>query len=60
MFAGSMMSITETAPLAIYDRFPTDFVGAQALSAVLVAAAGGVLLTTRLLTRAREKQLASG
>ncbi|MEA2403117.1 MAG: molybdate transport system permease protein, partial [Thermoleophilaceae bacterium] len=37
MFAGSFQGITQTVPLAIYDRFSTDFQGALALSAVLVA-----------------------
>ena len=37
MFAGSFRGITQTVPLAIYDRFSTDFTGALALSAVLVA-----------------------
>ena len=37
MFAGSFRGITQTVPLAIYERFSTDFTGALALSAVLVA-----------------------
>ncbi len=40
--------MTQTAPLAIYERFATDFTGALALSAVLVAASGAVLLTVKL------------
>jgi molybdate transport system permease protein len=44
MFAGSFRGITQTAPLAIYDRFGTDFAGALALSAVLVAISAGLLL----------------
>ena len=36
MFAGSFRGITQTVPLAIYERFATDFTGALALSAVLV------------------------
>jgi molybdate transport system permease protein len=51
MFAGSFRGITQTAPLAIYDRFATDFDGALALSAVLVAASAGLLLSIKLLTR---------
>jgi molybdate transport system permease protein len=51
MFAGSFRGVTQTAPLAIYADFATDFDGALALSAVLVAAAGALLLTTKLLTR---------
>ena len=39
MFAGSFQGITQTVPLAIYDRFATDFDAALALSAVLVAVA---------------------
>ena len=41
MFAGSFQGITQTVPLAIYDRFATDFDAALALSAVLVAVLGG-------------------
>jgi molybdate transport system permease protein len=44
MFAGSFQGITQTVPLAIYQRFSTDFTGALALSAVLVAISAGVLL----------------
>ena len=44
MFAGSFRGVTQTAPLAIYERFATDFTGALALSAVLVAASAAVLL----------------
>ena len=40
MFAGSFQGVTQTAPLAIYDRFATDFDAALALSAVLVAVCG--------------------
>jgi molybdate transport system permease protein len=49
MFAGSFRGITQTAPLAIYERFATDFDGALALSAVLVAASGALLLTVKVL-----------
>ena len=41
MFAGSFQGITQTAPLAIFARFGTDFTSALALSAVLIAVAGG-------------------
>ena len=51
MFAGSFRGITQTVPLAIYDRFATDFDGALALSAVLVAVSGALLLSMKLLTR---------
>jgi len=51
MFAGSFRGITQTAPLAIYDRFATDFDGALALAAVLVAASLVLLLSIKLLTR---------
>jgi len=50
MFAGSFRGITQTTPLAIYDRFATDFAGALALSAVLVIVSGGVLLTVKFAT----------
>jgi molybdate transport system permease protein len=49
MFAGSFRGITQTAPLAIYERFATDFDGALALSAVLVAASAAILLTVKAL-----------
>ena len=49
MFAGSFRGITQTVPLAIYDRFDTDFTGALALSAVLVAVSGALLLSVKLL-----------
>jgi molybdate transport system permease protein len=49
MFAGSFEGITQTAPLAIYERFSTDFTGALALSAVLVAVAAALLLSVKLL-----------
>lgn len=51
MFAGSFRGITQTVPLAIYADFATDFDGALALSAVLVAVSGALLLTMKLLTR---------
>jgi molybdate transport system permease protein len=51
MFAGSFRGITQTVPLAIYDRFSTDFDGALALSAVLVAVSAGLLLSVKLLGR---------
>jgi molybdate transport system permease protein len=49
MFAGSFRGITQTAPLAIYERFSTDFTGALALSAVLVALSAALLLAVKLL-----------
>ena len=48
MFAGSFQGITQTVPLAIYDRFSTDFQSALALSAVLVAVSGAILLSVKL------------
>ncbi|HLM08118.1 MAG TPA: molybdate ABC transporter permease subunit [Thermoleophilaceae bacterium] len=48
MFAGSFEGITQTAPLAIYDRFATDFDSALALSAVLVAVSAAILLSVKL------------
>jgi molybdate transport system permease protein len=49
MFAGSFRGITQTMPLAIYERFATDFSGALALSAVLVAVSAALLLAVKLL-----------
>jgi molybdate transport system permease protein len=48
MFAGSFRGITQTVPLAIYDRFATDFSAALALSAVLVALSAAILLSVKL------------
>jgi molybdate transport system permease protein len=48
MFAGSLAGITQTAPLAIYERFATDFEAALALSAVLVAVSASILLSVKL------------
>ncbi len=50
MFAGSFRGITQTVPLAIYERFATDFPAALALSAVLVAVSAALLLSVKLLT----------
>ncbi|HWI06742.1 MAG TPA: molybdate ABC transporter permease subunit, partial [Solirubrobacteraceae bacterium] len=49
IFAGSFRGRTQTAPLAIYERLGTDFDSALALSAVLVAVSGALLLTAKLL-----------
>jgi molybdate transport system permease protein len=51
MFAGSFEGITQTVPLAIYDRFATDFDSALALSAVLVAVSAAILLAVKLVQR---------
>lgn len=51
MFAGSFRGVTQTVPLAIYERFATDFTAALGLSAVLVAFSGAILLTVKLVTR---------
>ncbi len=52
MFAGSFRGITQTVPLAIYERFSTDFTSALALSAVLVAISAALLLAVKLLSGA--------
>ena len=52
MFAGSFRGITQTAPLAIYERFSTEFPVAIALSAVLVAVSAALLLSVKVLGRA--------
>ena len=49
VFAGSFQGITQTAPLAIVAQFGTDFTGALALSAVLVALSAALLLAVKLL-----------
>jgi molybdate transport system permease protein len=51
MFAGSLRGVTQTVPLAIYDRFATDFPAALGLSAVLVAVSAALLLTVKLVSR---------
>jgi molybdate transport system permease protein len=51
MFAGSFPGITQTAPLAIFAEFSTDFTAALALSAVLVAFSAAILLSVKLLGR---------
>ena len=48
MFAGSLAGVTQTAPLAIYERFATDFEAALALSAVLVAVSAVILMSVKL------------
>jgi molybdate transport system permease protein len=48
MFAGSLRGVTQTAPLAIYDRFSEDFPAALALSGVLVAVSAALLLSVKL------------
>jgi molybdate transport system permease protein len=50
MFAGSFQGVTQTVPLAIYDRFGDDFAAALALSAVLVCVSAGLLLAVKLVS----------
>ncbi len=50
MFAGSFRGVTQTVPLAIYERFATDFPGALALSAVLVVLSAALLGSVKALT----------
>jgi molybdate transport system permease protein len=50
MFAGSFQGVTQTVPLASYDRFSTDFESALALSAVLVAVSAAILLSVKLVS----------
>jgi molybdate transport system permease protein len=50
MFAGSFRGVTQTVPLAIYERFGTDFTDALALSAVLVCVSAALLLAVKLVT----------
>ncbi len=52
MFAGSFRGVTQTVPLAIYERFATDFPAALGLSGVLVVVSAAVLLTVKLATHA--------
>ncbi len=48
VFAGSLAGVTQTAPLAIYERFSDDFTGALALSAVMIALSAAILLGVKL------------
>jgi molybdate transport system permease protein len=48
MFAGSFQGVTQTVPLAIYERFASDFEDALALSVVLVAVSAAILLAVKL------------
>jgi len=48
VFAGSLSGVTQTAPLAIYERFSDDFTGALALSAVLVVFSAAILMGVKL------------
>ncbi len=51
MFAGSYQGITQTAPLAIYERFATDLPGALALACILVIVSAAVLVAVKLVAR---------
>ena len=53
MFAGSIQGVTQTAPLALYERFSTDFPAAIALAVVLLAVSAAVLGAVRLAGGAR-------
>ena len=53
MFAGSFRGVTQTTPLAIYERFGTDFTSALALGAVLAAVSLAVLLSVKLVDAPR-------
>ncbi len=53
VFAGSLSGVTQTAPLAIYERLGDDFTAALALSAVLVAVSGAILLGVKLASAGR-------
>jgi molybdate transport system permease protein len=51
VFAGSLQAVTQTAPLAIFAQFntPGGFVGALALSAVLIAVSAALLISVKLI-----------
>ena len=53
VFAGSLSGVTQTAPLAIYERFAGDFTGALALSAVMIALSAAILLGVKVAAGAR-------
>lgn len=50
VFAGSFQGVTQTAPLAILERFGSDFSSAVALSAVLVVVSAAILLSAKYLS----------
>ena len=50
IFAGSFQGVSQTVPLAIYERFATDFDAALALSVVLLAVSAGILLAVKLVS----------
>jgi molybdate transport system permease protein len=49
LFAGSFPGVTQTVPLAIYERFARDLDGALALAAILVVVSAAILLSLKLL-----------
>ncbi|HET7146664.1 MAG TPA: ABC transporter permease subunit [Gaiellaceae bacterium] len=49
MFAGSLRSVTQTLPLAVYSQFALDFDVALAVSALLVVVSAALLVTLRWL-----------
>jgi molybdate transport system permease protein len=51
MFAGSLRGVTQTAPLALYERFSTDFDATIALAVVLLAVSAAVLVAVKLFIR---------
>jgi molybdate transport system permease protein len=51
-FAGSFQAVTQTAPLAIYAEYSSDFSAALALSVILVVVSFALLLTIKLLAGA--------
>lgn len=60
IFAGSLAGVTQTAPLAIYERLSNDFTGALALSVVLVGLSGAILLAVRLVAGPARMRLSTG
>jgi molybdate transport system permease protein len=56
LFAGSIQGVTQTLPLAIYETFPTDLTAALAMSVILIAMSGTILLATHVLTNARDRR----
>ncbi len=49
MFAGNLEGVTQTLPLAIYTALEVDSIKARVLSSGLLAVAGGVLVTVKML-----------
>ncbi len=60
VFAGSFQGVTQTAPLAIYAQFGTDFPARSRSPRVLVAFSVAILGGVKVLTRSATAGVSSG